>query len=117
VLPKEHSTNLEYVSNGVTFLSYIVRMAQPGLRPDQDTKLKDELYETIKPMYIMQGLTADIVWIPEARRFLNARVDMMVHDYLIYLHVPDVVDRSLYPKATSKPVKIQWPKEGIGLWD
>jgi len=117
VLPKGHSKNLEYVSNGVTFLSYIVRMAQPGVTPEQQKHLENELYETIRPMYILQGLTADIVWIPEARRFLNARVDMMIQDYRMYQSVPDVVDRSLYPKATSKPVRIQWPKGGIGLTD
>jgi len=117
VLPREHSNNLEYVSNGVTFLTYIVRLAQPGVTDEQKKKLKEELYQTIKPMYIMQGLTADIVWIPEAKRFLSARVDMMVEDYKAYLHVPEVVDRSLYPRATSKPVTIHWPKEGIGISD
>ena len=64
-------------------------------------------------MYIFQGLTADIVWLPEATRFFNARVDMMVEDYNIpdYGHTyPEVVDRSIYPKATSQPVRLQWPK-------
>ena len=75
-------------------------------------QLKHELYETIKPMYIMQGLVADIVWIPEAVRFFNARVDMMVEDYGWFQYVPpqDVFDRSIYPKATSQPVQLQWPK-------
>lgn len=100
------------MSNGVTFLTYIVRMAQPGVTAEQKTKLKQELYETIKPMYIMQGLVADIVWIPEAVRFFNARVDMMLEDYASPLSVPrsDVVDRTPYPKATSQPVRLQWPK-------
>jgi hypothetical protein len=49
VLPREPSKNLEYVSNGVTFLTYIVRTAQPGVTAEQKTKLKQELYETIKP--------------------------------------------------------------------
>lgn len=112
VLPREHSRNLEYVSNGVTFLTYIVRMAQPGVTVEQKTKLKQELYEAIKPMYILQGLTADIVWVPEAWRFFDARVDMMLEDYASPLYVPrpDVADRIPYPRATSQPVKLQWPE-------
>ena len=112
VLPNEHSRNLEYVSNGVTFLTYIVRMAQPGVTAEQRTKLKNELYEAIKSMYIMQGLVADIVWIPEAVRFFDARVDMMLEDYASPLSVPrsDVVDRALYPRATSQAVRLRWPK-------
>ena len=62
-------------------------------------------------MYIVQELTADIVWLPEARRFVNARVDMMVEDYGPRASIPEVVDRSIYPKATSKPFTLQWPKE------
>lgn len=111
LLPEDHSKNLEYVSNGVTFLTYIVRMAQPGVTAEQKAQLKRELYQTVKPMYIFQGLTADVVWLPEAIRFFNARVDMMVQDYHYYLDVPDVVDRSIYPKATAQPVRLRWPKE------
>ena len=115
LLPAEHSKNLQYVSNGVTFLTYIVRMAQPGVTPAQKTQLKRELYQTVKPMYIFQGLTADIVWLPEAMRFFNARVDMMVEDYNSPIYggsrYPEVVDRSIYPKATSKPFKLQWPPQ------
>jgi hypothetical protein len=112
VLSKEHNKNLEHVSNGVTFLTYIVRMAQPGVTPAQKMQLKHQLYETIKSMYIMQGLVADIVWIPESVRFFNARVDMMVEDYQssLYSATPSIVDRSIYPKATSQPVQLQWPK-------
>jgi len=66
-------------------------------------------------MYIFQGLTADIVWLPEAVRFFSARVDMMVEDYLSPHFAgspyPEVVDRRIYPKATSKPFKLQWPKK------
>jgi hypothetical protein len=111
VLPREHSKNLERVSNGVTFLTYIVRMGQPGITAQDKLKLKSELYETIKPMYILQGLTADIVWIPESVRFFNARVDMMVEDYQspLYSATPAVMDRSIYPKATSQPVQLRWP--------
>jgi len=100
------------VSNGITFLTYIVRMSQPGVTAEQKTKLKHELYETVKPMYILQGLTADIVWVPEAVRFFNARVDMMLEDFASPLYVPhpDVADRTAYPRATSQPVKLQWPK-------
>ena len=113
VLPQEQSRNLEYVSNGVTFLTYIVRMAQPGVTEERGAHLKKELYETVKPMYIMQGLTSDIVWIPEAVRFFNARVDMMIDDYRYYVTVPDVVDRSIYPRATSQPFQLRWPKQAI----
>ena len=74
LLPGEHSKNLQYVSNGVTFLSYIARMAEPGVTAQQKTQLKRELYQNVKPMYIFQGLTADIVWLPEAVRFFNASV-------------------------------------------
>jgi hypothetical protein len=110
-LPREHSKDLEHVSNGVTFLTYIVRMAQPGVTADQKMKLKRELYETIKSMYILQGLVADIVWTPEAVRFFNARVDMMVEDYGEFQYVPpqDVFDRTIYPKASSQPVPLHWP--------
>jgi hypothetical protein len=118
VLPEEHSKNLEYVSNGVTFLAYIVRMAQPGVTAEQKTKLKTELYETVKPLYIFQGLTADIVWLPEAVRFFNARVDMMIEDYssrdFSGSPYPGVVDRSIYPRATSQPFTLRWPKETGG---
>ena len=118
MLPKEKSKNLQYVSNGVTFLTYIVRMAQPGVTEAQKTALKRQLYQTVKPMYIFQGLTADIVWQPEAIRFFNARVDMMVEDYkdpmIAGSPYPEVVDRSIYPKATSKPFVLRWPKKGEG---
>ena len=111
-LPNETSKNLEYLSNGVTFLTFLVRMAQPGVTAGQKEKLKRELYETVKPMYIFQGLTADIVWVPEAVRFFNARVDTLVQDFSIPIFSPrmDVVDRSIYPKATSQPFTLQWPK-------
>ena len=107
---KEHTRNLEYVSNGVTFLTYIVRMAQPGVTDRQKTQLKRELYQTVKPMYIFQGLTSDIVWQPEAVRFFNARLDMMVEDYHHYDSIPEIVDRSIYPRATAKPFKLRWPE-------
>ena len=80
----------------------------------QKAQLKRELYQTVKPMYIFQGLTADIVWLPEAVRFFNARVDMMVEDfrspYFTGSPNSEVVDRTIYPKATSKPFILQWPK-------
>lgn len=109
---REKSKNLENVSNGVTFPAYIARMAQPGLTVEQKDKLRQELYETVKPMYIFQGLTSDIVWLPEAMRFFNARVDMLVQDFSFPMFSPkmDVVDRSIYPKATSQPFTLQWPK-------
>jgi hypothetical protein len=115
LLPQEKSKNLEYVSNGVTFLTYIARMAEPGVTEAQKTKLKADLYETVKPMYIFQGLTADIVWLPEAVRFFDARVDMMVEDYnspfFARSPYPEVVDRSIYPKSTSQPFTLHWPEK------
>ena len=66
-------------------------------------------------MHIFRGLTADIVWLPEARRFFSARVDMMVEQYNSRIYTrspyPEIVDRSIYPKATSQPVTLQWPDE------
>ena len=99
----------------MTFLAYIVRMAQPGISAADKTRLKRELYQTVKPMYIFQGLTADIVWLPEAVRFFNARVDMMIEDYNSPIYkgspYPEVVDRSIYPKASSKPFQMRWPEK------
>jgi hypothetical protein len=113
LLPVESSKHLHYVSNGVTFLSYIARLAEPGVTAQQKAQLKQELYQTVKPMYIFQGLTADIVWLPEAVRFFNARVDMMIEDYnspfLARSPYGEVVDRRIYPKATSQPFTLQWP--------
>jgi len=93
-----------------------VRLAQPGVTAEQKAQLKRELYETVKPMYIFQGLTADIVWLPEAVRFFDARVDMLVQDYKSPFFSPrmDVVDRSIYPQATTKPFTLQWPKAKSG---
>lgn len=111
VLPNEHGKNLEYVSNGVTFLTYIVRMAQADVDVHARAKLKQQLYESIRSMYILQGLVADIVWVPEAQRFFSARVDMMVQDYNYFQYVPpqDVFDRSIYPKPSSQPTQLKWP--------
>jgi hypothetical protein len=40
---------------------------------------------------------------------------MMVKDYNTSFFAgatsPEVVDRSIYPKATSRPFTLQWPKE------
>ena len=118
LLAREKSKDLEYVSNGVTFLTYIVRMAQPDVTSAQKDDLKTQLYQTVKPMYIFQGLTTDIVWLPEARRFFSARVDMMVEDYrgpsAAGSPYPEVVDRSIYPHATSKPFTLRWPNRSVG---
>ena len=69
-------------------------------------------------MHIFRGLTADIVWLPEARRFFSARVDMMVEDYqnpfVSGSPYPEVGDRNIYPKATSRPFTLQWPKQVYG---
>jgi hypothetical protein len=115
LLPVEHSRHLQYVSNGVTFLTYIIRLAQPGLTPAQKNQLKMQLYQTVKPMYIFQGVTADIVWLPEAARFFNAKVDWMVEEYQNpFFTGPAVIDRSIYPKATSQQFTLQWPKVKTG---
>jgi hypothetical protein len=113
LLPTEKSKNLEYTSNGVTFLTYIVRMAEPGVNETRKKELKNQLWETVKPMYVFQGLTADIVWLPEALRFFSVRVDMMVEDYQagwMTSRNAEVVDRSLYPKADSHPFTVHWQK-------
>ncbi len=112
----EKSPNLQYVSNGVTFLTYLIRMAQPGVTPTQKTKLKWELYQTVKPMFIFQGVTADIVWQPEALRFFNTKVDWMIEElrspFGMGALIKGKIDRSIYPKAASQPVVLQWPKGG-----
>ena len=102
------SPHLEYVSNGVTFLLYVVRLAQAGLTAGQKAQLRNELFQTVQPMYIFQGVTSDVVWLPEARRFFDARVDMMVEDYRNFMWKPELVDRKIYPKATSDSFQLQW---------
>ena len=81
-------------------------------------KLMTELYRTVLPMYIFQGITADIVWMPEAVRAFRARVQMMVQEYAseFYLGSPysEIVDRSICPKATSRPFALRWPKPASG---
>ncbi len=113
LLAKEKSKRLEYTSNAVTFLTYIARMAEPGISEARKKELKRQLWETVKPMYVFQGLTADIVWAPEALRFFSARVDMLVEDYQagwMTSQNAEVVDRSLYPKAVSQPFTVDWHK-------
>jgi hypothetical protein len=113
VILGEDSQDLEYLSNGVTFLTYIVRLAQPGLTSEDTVRLKGELYQTVREMYAFQGLVADIVWLPEALRMFNQRVEWMVEEYQMPFYAgnpySEVVDRSIYPKASSKPVKLHWP--------
>jgi len=112
LLETEDSKQLEYISHGTTFLTDIVKLAQPDLSEDDLLAGKAELYQKAKGMYIFQGLTSDIVWTPEAVRFFHARVDMMIHDFQHPLGrecpFPETVDRSIYPKATSDPVKLNW---------
>ncbi len=116
VLPSEPSKDLEYFSNGVTFQSYIVRLAQPGLSDDEKQAIKQELYQTVRTMYVFQGLVADVVWMPEALRLFSQKVDWMVQEYNWPAYAPnpypEVIDRSIYPKARSAPVQLQWPKAG-----
>jgi hypothetical protein len=63
-------------------------------------------------MGILQALVADIVWTPEAIRFFNARIDVMVEDFTRPLYrdspFPEIVDRAIYPKATSEPYALRW---------
>src|SRR5262249_9187328 len=114
LLPEEHSKRLEHISQGVTFLTYIVRIAQPGVIAEQKTKLKAELYKKTLPMYILQGLASDVALVSEALRLFNFRVDTMVEDYvspeLTGTPYPEVIDRSIYPKATAEPYRLRWPE-------
>ena len=50
--------------NGLTFLTYIVRMSEAGVPAQQRTSPKREFHQTVEPMYIFQGLTADMVRLP-----------------------------------------------------
>ena len=113
----DHVEPLRYVSNGLTFLTYVVRMAQPDLTDEERNLMFDELYRAIKPMYLFQGLTSDIVWIPEALQLLRARVDMMVRTYNspFYRYNPhgEIVDRSIYPHATTENFKLRWPESEL----
>jgi len=119
VLPFEPSKDLEYYSNGVTFLTYVVRLAQPGLSDEEKLAIKRELYQTVSGMYAFQGLVADVVWLPEAARLFSTHVDWMVQEYSFPEYAPDryieVIDRSIYPKARSTPVQLQWPQTGNGI--
>jgi len=111
----DKTKSAEYIANGVTFLHYIVRMSELTAGSDERNRLKQELYERLKQMYIFQGITTDIVWLPEAYRFFSARVDMMIEEYVWYkTSRPDTVDRAIYPKATTKPFRLQWPGDSRG---
>jgi len=119
VLPTEpESKDLEYFSNGLTFLTYVIRLAQPGLTEDEKQALKQELYATVRTMYVFQGLVADVVWLPEAWRAFGKHVDWMVEEYNWPAYAPnpypEIIDRSIYPKATARPVQLQWPEAGDG---
>jgi len=112
------SKELEYFSNGVTFLTYVIRLAQPGLGDEEKLKIKQELYATVRSMYVFQGLVADVVWLPEAWRAFSKHVDWMVEEYYWPAYAPnpypEIIDRSIYPKATARPVQLQWPDAGKG---
>ncbi len=100
-LSGEKSRALQYVSNGTTFLSFIVRLSQPGISDKQKSELKKELYVRIKSMYIFQGITSDIFWQPESYAMFSAKVDLMIRQYNWYKSSrPDFVDRNIYPRAT-----------------
>jgi hypothetical protein len=113
VLPAKPSKDLEYFSNGVTFLTYVVRLAQPGLSDNEKQAIKQELYQSVKAMYVFQGLVADVVWLPEAGRLFSQKVDWMVQEYNWPAYAlnpyPEVIDRRIYPRASSAPVQLHWP--------
>lgn len=119
-LKGETSKILEYISNAVTFLRYIVKISQPKVSDKQKSNLKRELYERLKTMFVFQGITSDVVWQPESYSLFYSKVDLMVKQYLWYKSsIPDFVDRKIYPEATSNNVKLSWPKLqsklGIGV--
>jgi len=109
---EEESVQLERVSHGTSFLQYVVRLAQPGLSEIEKEAIRHEAYEAAKHMKILQGLVSDIVWTPEAIRFFNARINMMVEDLTRPLYrdspFPEYVERSIYPHATAEPVVLDW---------
>ena len=105
----EKSESLCNISNGVTFLCYIVKIAQPEVTENDNNCLKKELYDTLKTMYIFQGITSDIIWQPESYALFNHKVDMMEKQYMWYKYcILDVVDRNIYPEATSDFVTLNW---------
>lgn len=105
LVSSENPRRLEYVSHGVTALSAIAEFARDDIDRDQALRLINDLYDRMKTMYIFQGLTSDVIWQRESRRFFEFRAQTWAEDYRMYRDsVPDVVDRSLYPRATSDPV-------------
>ncbi len=105
----------EYVAHGTTFLHAIVRMSKTAATSDERMQLKMELYRQLKDMYVFQGITSDIVWQLESWRFFSARIDMMIEEYVWYkTSRPDIVDRAIYPKATTEPFRLRWPEDQNG---
>ncbi len=103
----------QYAADGVTLLHAVVRMSETAVASKERMLLKWELFQQLKEIYVFQGLTTDIVWLPESFRFFSARMDMMIEEYMWYkLSRHDDVDRSIYPKATTKPTQLLWPKGG-----
>ena len=105
----ETSKILQNVSNGTTFLNYIVKLSQAKISDRQKAGLKRELYTRLKSMYIFQGITSDIIWQPESFAHFVGMINLMIKQYNWYkTSRPDVVDRKIYPEATSKPYKLRW---------
>lgn len=103
------SKRVEYLSNGLTFLKYVFRMAESS--PEEKDRLFVELRNEVKSMYIFQGLVADSPYLGDAVHYFRAHVEYMIAGYSYYIRnnpYSEIVDRSIYPKATSKPFKIQW---------
>ena len=108
----EKSKTLQYISNGTTFLSFIVRLAQPGISDKKKNELRKELYVRLKSMYIFQGITSDITWQPESYAMFSFKVDLMIKQYDWYRSSrPDFVDRNIYSEAMSKPYRLKWKAE------
>jgi hypothetical protein len=107
----ESSKHLARVSGGTTFLTSIVRMAQPAVSTEARKKMRWELYQHLKTLDVFQGITSDIIWQPEAYAFFCWQVDLMIRQYRWYrTSRPDVVDRTIYPEATAEFATLKWPQ-------
>ncbi len=112
VFSGENSKTLQYISNGTTFLSFIVSLSQPGISDKKKNELKKELYVRMKSMYIFQGITSDIIWQPESYAMFSFKVDLMTKQYDWFKSSrPDFVNRDIYPEAISKPSRLKWKVE------
>ena len=110
----ETSKTLENIKNGTTFLKYIVKLSQAGVKESKKNELKRELYTVLKSMYIFQGITSDICWQPESVAHFTGLANQMVRQYNWYkTSRPDIVDREIYPDASSKFSTLNWPEKNM----